>query len=168
MHITSQQASKLSTAVTATTETFFEIKMNTACKTRYSHNNSDVNKPPDRRAREVTSIYKSKFKKVDKEFAADIVGDGNVDIVGPFEADQARFYRGQVIPLCTGWFREINEDFEKVIKLLSQEAAAGDGGLGISPLSNSNRKGGSYTIMLAQFRRAIGCAIITGQAQHKL
>jgi len=75
--------------ITATAETFFEIKTYTACKTRYLHNNSDANKPPDRRAREVTSIYKSKCKKVDKEFAADIVGDGNGDIVGPFEAAQA-------------------------------------------------------------------------------
>ena len=110
--------------VTTTAEAFFEIKTYTACKTRYSHNNNDLNKPPDRRAKEVNSIYRSKFKKLDKKFAADIVGDGTGDIVGPFEAAQAWFYRGQVIPLCAGWFGEINEDFEKVIKLLAQKSSS--------------------------------------------
>ena len=153
--------------VTTTAEAFFETKTYTACKTRYAHNNNDVNKSPDRRAKEVNSIYRSKFKKLDKQFAADIVGNGTGDMAGPFEASQARFYRGQV-PLCAGWFVEINEDFEKVIKLLAREAAAGDDGMGISPLANSDKKGGAYTIMLNQFRRAIGCAIIRGQAQHKL
>ena len=43
-----------------------------------------------------------KFKNLDKKFAGDVVGDGNGDIVGPFEASQGRFYRGQVIPLCVG------------------------------------------------------------------
>ncbi len=38
----------------------------------------------------------------------------------------------------------------------------------ISPLVNSDRKGGSYQIMLQQFRRAIGVAIIGGNAKHKL
>jgi len=40
--------------------------------------------------------------------------------------------------------------------------------MGISPLANSDKKGEAYTIMLNQFRRAIGCEIIRGQAQHKL
>ena len=38
----------------------------------------------------------------------------------------------------------------------------------ISPLINSDRKGGALPIMLQQFRRAIGVAIIQGQANHKL
>ena len=73
-----------------------------ACKTRYAHNNNDANKPPDRRAKEVNSIYRGKFKNLDKKFAADIVGNDTGDIVGPFEAAQARFYRSQIIPLCVG------------------------------------------------------------------
>ena len=38
----------------------------------------------------------------------------------------------------------------------------------VSPLINSDRKGGALPIMLQQFRRAIGVAIIRGQANHKL
>ena len=38
----------------------------------------------------------------------------------------------------------------------------------VSPLINSDRKGGALPIMLQQFRRAIGVAIIQGQANHKL
>ena len=99
---------------------------------------------------------------MDEKFAADIVGDGTGDIMGPFEASQARFYRVQLIPLCTGWFGEMNKDFEKVIKLLARETAAIYDGIGISPLANSDKKGGAYIHMLNQFRRAIGCAIIRG------
>ena len=47
-------------------------------------------------------------------------------MVGPFEAAQKQFCRGQVVPLCAGWFGEINKDFEKVIVTLAREAAAGE------------------------------------------
>ena len=47
-------------------------------------------------------------------------------------------------------------------------AAAGDHGLRISPLVNTDRKGGAFPIMLQQFRRAIGVAIVRGNARHKL
>ena len=38
----------------------------------------------------------------------------------------------------------------------------------ISPLINTDRKGGAFPIMLQQFKRAIGVAIVRGQAKHKL
>ena len=38
----------------------------------------------------------------------------------------------------------------------------------VSPLVNSNRKGGAFPIMQQQFRRAIGVAIVRGHALHKL
>jgi len=128
------------------------------------HSNNNINKPPDRWAKEVTSIYRSKFKKLDKELAANAVRDGSNYITGPFKASQARFYKGQIIPLCAGWFREINEDFDNIIKILAREAVSGEDGLRMSPLFNSDKKGGAYTIMLNQFRRACGCATIRGQA----
>ena len=67
--------------------------------------------------------------------------------MGPFEAAQARFYIGPVIPLCAEWFGEINEVFEKVIQIIAREAIAGDDGLGMSPLTNSDKKVGAYTII---------------------
>ena len=76
--------------------------------------------------------YRQKFKKLDSLFAADIVGNGENNFVGPFQAAQSRFYRGQIIPLCAGWFGELGEDFEKVIKMLAREAASGDDGMTIS------------------------------------
>ena len=112
--------------------------------------------------------YSGKFKKLDKQFAADVVGDGDNDIVGPFQAAQSRFHKGGVIPLCAGWFGEIGGDFEKVIRLLAREATASDDGMTISPLVNTDRKGGAYPIMLQQFRRAIGVAIVRGNAMLKL
>ena len=38
----------------------------------------------------------------------------------------------------------------------------------ISPLVNNDRKGGAFPIMLHQFKRALGVAIVRGNAQHKL
>ena len=152
---------------TSSAEAFFEVKTYTACPSRYKHNNS-TKTPAERRAGEIEKNYVRKFKNLDKKFAADVVGDGNNDIVGPFEAAQGRFYRGQVIPLCFGAFGETNEDLDKIIRRLAREAASGDDGMTISPLVNTDRKGGAYAIMLQQFRRAIGVGIVRGQAKHKL
>ena len=44
--------------------------------------------------------------------------------------------------------------------------AARDHGLRISQLVNTDRKGGAFPIMLQQFRRAIGVAIVRGNARH--
>ena len=38
----------------------------------------------------------------------------------------------------------------------------------ISPLVNTDRKGGAFPIMLQQFKRAIGVVIVRGNAKHKL
>ena len=50
---------------------------------------------------------------LDRKYAADVVGEGDNGIVGPFEAAQGRFIGGQVIPLVAGAFGEVNKDFEK-------------------------------------------------------
>ena len=63
---------------------------------------------------------------------------------------------------------ETNKDFDKIIQRLAREAASSDDGIKISPLINTDRKGGAYPIMLQQFKRAIGVAIIRGNAKHKL
>ena len=105
---------------------------------------------------------------MDTLFAADSGSDGTGDVVGPFEAVEARFFRGEVIPVCVGWFGEINRDYEILLKKLAREAATGDEGMRISPLVNSDRKGGALQIMLQQFRRYVGVAIVRGNAKHKL
>jgi hypothetical protein len=109
---------------------------------------------------EVILSYDHKFKKLGCLFAADFVGDGTSEVVGPFEAAKKRFFRGTVIPICAGWFGKVNIDYKTLISALAREAAAGDNGMWISPLVNWDRKGGAYQIMLQQFRRAIGVAIV--------
>ena len=77
--------------------------------------------------------------------------------------------RLQVIPLVVGPFVEVSkEDFEKVLKTLARLAAAGEDGISISPLRNTDRKGGAFIIMLQQFRRALGVMVVRGMANHKL
>ena len=88
--------------------------------------------------------------------------------MGPFQVARGRFHRGQVIPLFAGDFGEINKNFEEILKVLAREAASGTVGLSISPLVNNDRKGGAYPIMLQQVKRAIGVAIASNNARHKL
>jgi hypothetical protein len=107
-------------------------------------------------------------QEVDEVFASDVVGDGTTGIMGPFEAAQGRFFAGQVIPLVVGAFGDVNEALEKVLKRVAKAAAAGIDGLTISPLINTDRKGGAFRIMHQQFRRAIGCVIVRGQAKLTL
>ena len=89
------------------------------CSTRYKHNNS-VKKTPECHAKEITNAYRLKSRKLVIFFASDVVEDGNNDVVGPFQAAQTQFYRGQVIPICAGWVGETGEDPKKIIKLLAQ------------------------------------------------
>ena len=49
-----------------------------------------------------------------------------------------------------------------------READSGDVGLTISPLVNTDRKGGAYPIMMKQFKRVIGVAIVSSNARQKL
>ena len=70
--------------------------------------------------------------------------------------------------MCTVWFGEINQDFDKTIKILAQEVAAGEDDPSMSPLVNTDRKGGAFPIMLQQFRRVIGVATVRGNVNHKL
>eukprot|EP00956_Cyclotella_meneghiniana_P024218 scaffold48318_cov51-Cyclotella_meneghiniana.AAC.2 len=122
------------------------------------------------RAKEVVNQYSNKFKRLDKQYAADIVGNGDNGIVGPFESVQKRFIGGQVILLVVGPFGEVNKDFQKVLKTLARLAAAGEDGMSISisPLRNTDRKGGAFIIMLQQFRRALCVMVVRGMANHKL
>ena len=69
------------------------------------------------------------------------------------------------MPIYVGWLIEINRDFYKLIRRLARKAAS------ISPLVNTDRKGGSFPIMLQQFGRTIaiaGAGIVRVNAKHKL
>ena len=70
------------------------------------------------------------------------------DTKGSFESEQQQFHLGQVIIMCTGWFSEINKYFDRTIKILAREAAAGNNCMSVSPLVNTDRKGGAFSKML--------------------
>ena len=48
-------------------------------------------------------------------------------------------FSDEVISICTGWFEEIGEDFDKINTMLACEAAPGDDDMTISPLINTDR-----------------------------
>ena len=105
--------------------------------------------------------YVRKFKKMDEKFDWEAANG----TPGAFTQAQTRFICNGIIPLVGGFWAEINEDFDKTIRLLARTAAATQEATLISPLSYTDRKGGAFPIMLQQFRRAIGVAIVRGNAQ---
>ena len=118
---------------------------------------------------QVVNEYKCKVRKLDITFAATVVGDGNTNVIGPFENALSQFHGKSIIPPCFGAFGEVNEDLDKVIQCLAREAASTDEGLTISPLTSMERKGGAYHIMLQQFWRAIDAVTAANvHSQHIL
>ena len=148
-------------------EAFFEIKSFQPNRTRYNHNNTNIN-PADRRAKEVVQQYSRKFQKLDQNYAEEVVGDGRNGTVGPFEAAQSQFIGEQVIPVVVGAFGEVNKDFEKLLRTMAKLASSGEDGMSISPLRNLDKKGGAFAIMHHQFRRAVGVTTVRDMANHKL
>ncbi len=142
---------------TSSAKAISEAKTYSACNTRYN-DNSKV-KPADRRAKLIVQQYSNKFKKLDRLFSSEMVP---VILSGLLR----RHNSGSIVDKSSQYvcFGEINE----MIRPLAKEASSGDDGLKISPLINTDRKGGALPIMLQQFRRAIRVPIVSGNAKHKL
>ena len=66
------------------------------------------------------------------------------------------------------WFGEVGRDFDRVVKVLANKVACTDDGMSISPLRNLDRRGGARTMLRQQLRRALGVAIVRGNAKLKL
>ena len=145
----------------------FEVKTFYPSNTRMGHNTNDTYNPGDRRAQGIYSEYRKKFKGLDKKFAADSeeVRSGTR---GPFSKAQDRFYTNGVIALVAGPYGIMNEDFTKSIYKWAERAAASEAGREVSTLTNMDRKGGAFPIMLQQFRRAISAETVRGMAELKL
>ena len=76
-------------------------------------------RPTDRRAKQIIREYELKFRKLDRVYASDIVGDGSNGVVGPFEAALQLFVGGQVVPLVVGAFGDVNKDLETMLRYQS-------------------------------------------------
>ena len=92
-----------------------KLKHITSAPRDNNHDNQNIN-PANRRAREIVNQYKCKVRKLDIMFAAAVVGDGNNNIIGPFQNALSQFHGKRIIPLCFGAFGEVNEDLDKVIQ----------------------------------------------------
>ena len=122
----------------------------------------------DERATQVRRNYKRRAAGLDRKYAPEVVGDGDNGQVGPFQTALGGFHTGNVYPVVVGAFGEANEDFRKLITELARLTAKTDFGKSMSPLVSHSRKGGAFPIMQSQFRRALGCLVARGQAQHLL
>jgi hypothetical protein len=149
----------------ASAPAFFDVKTYQANRTNYG---VDAENQADRRAQRARTSYKAKFGKLDRTFASDAPGFGQEGHRGPFSRTQDGFWRHGVIPLVVGAFGESSTGLMKLVKMWARHAASGDLGAAISPLANTDRKGGAFPIMHQQFLRAIGVMTATGNAALKL
>ena len=67
---------------------------------------------------------------------------------------------GGIIPLVFGAFGDVNDGVEKLVKVLARNAVNTDDGLLVSPLVNTDRKGGAFAIMIQQFKRALNVSLV--------
>ncbi|EJK58006.1 hypothetical protein THAOC_21901, partial [Thalassiosira oceanica] len=137
-------------------------------KDSYRKGNCQANPPANQRASNVRRNYRKRTIDLDRAHAPEVVGDGTNGQVGPFEEALKQFHTGNVFPIAAGAFGEVNEDASKLIANLARLTAKTDFGKSMSPLVSHSRKGGAFPIMQSQFRRALGCLIARGQAQHLL
>ena len=94
------------------------------------------------------------------------MGDGTNGVIGPFERSLDRIATKNVVPLVVGWYGEINKGLNKLLMKLARIAPNGPEAQGVSPLDNSDRRGGAYPIILQRMRRGLACLIARGQSRH--
>eukprot|EP00585_Thalassiosira_rotula_P004986 CAMPEP_0196152152 /NCGR_PEP_ID=MMETSP0910-20130528/34980_1 /TAXON_ID=49265 /ORGANISM="Thalassiosira rotula, Strain GSO102" /LENGTH=168 /DNA_ID=CAMNT_0041415685 /DNA_START=346 /DNA_END=851 /DNA_ORIENTATION=- len=119
--------------------------------------------PADRRTREIKNEYVREFRNLDKVFACEFVGDGTGAVVGPFERAQQCFHSKQIVPLCAGWFGEVNKGIVVIRKELARLASAGEMSLSISPLANTDKKGAAVPNHVAAIQAGDKCCCYQGQ-----
>ena len=139
-------------------------------KSSYMKGNCQANPPVTQRASTVRRDYRRRTLGLDRAHASEVVGDGTNGQVGPFEEALGQFHTGNVYCsyCCRRVRRSQREDASKLVTNLARLTAQTDFGKSMSPLVSHSRKGGAFPIMLSQFRRALGCLIARGQAQHLL
>ena len=149
-------------------EAVFEVKTFQASNSRLGFNTNDSYNPADRRARAIRGKYNKRLIRLDGKHAYNHPSAGQSGVRGPFESAQDRLFTRGVIPLVAGPNGQLNEDFSKCIATWAGHAAASETGLAVSPLGNTDKKGGAFPILLQQFRRAICVTVVRGMAEHKL
>jgi hypothetical protein len=108
------------------------------------------------------NAYLKKAMKLDNKFAPG-------DINRPFsQAITQTFATGNVIPLVSGAFAEVNVEAQRLIVKCAKHAAALEDNSDITPEEISSAKGSAYNLLLSQFRRGIGCLGMKVAVEEKL
>ena len=79
----------------------------------------------------------------------DVIEDGTINVLGPFEGAKEQLCWGQVILICTRWFGEVNQDIRDLLKSLALRRLLLRELMGCTspPLVNSDRKERALQIM---------------------
>ena len=108
------------------------------------------------------NAYLKKAMKLDEKFAPG-------DINRPFsQAIKQTIATGNVIPLVSGAFAEVNVEAQRLIVKCAKHAAALEDNSDITPEEISSAKGSAYNLLLSQFRRGIGCLGMKVAVEEKL
>ena len=87
----------------------------------------------------------------------------------PFSnAIKQTFATGNVLPLVSGAFAEVNAEAKRLVEKCARHAAALEENSDITPEEACYAKGSAYNLLLSQFRRAIGCLGMKAAVEEKL
>jgi hypothetical protein len=87
----------------------------------------------------------------------------------PFSnAIKQTFTTGNVLPLVSGAFAEVNAEAKRLVEKCARHAAALEENSDITPEEACYAKGSAYNLLLSQFRRAIGCLGMKAAVEEKL
>ena len=91
------------------------------------------------------------------------------DVRKPFsDAIKQTFVTGNVLPLVSGAFAEVNAVAKRLVEKCARHAAALEENSDITPEEARSAKGSAYTLLLSQFLRAIRCLGMKVAVEEKL
>ena len=116
----------------------------------------------EKRERSCKTDYRRRASALDTKFAPD-------DPQKPFTRTlQQNFHSGGVHPIIVGAFGETNIETHALLKMCAKHAAARESNSDVSPEEVASQFGSTYNILLAQFRRGLGCLSVRAAIEEKL
>ena len=88
--------------------------------------------------------------------------------IGPFTNALNSYYHGGITPLIGGAFGECNKMMDGLLKHCALHAAASREGLLLSPNTDISPLHSTCSILLHEYRTAVGCSVLKANINHKL
>ena len=126
------------------------------------HGGREIIPAVEKKAGATRTSYLKRSMKLDDKLA---LGEASK----PFSnAIKQTFATGNVLPLVSGAFAEVNAEAKRLVEKCARHAAALEENSDITPKEARSAKGSAYNLLLSQFRRAIGCLGMKVAVEEKL